>query len=319
MHTKILASVMNKGIMSRPRTPPFFTVVIPTYNRLEYLREAVASVLQQTYQNFELIVVDDNPDETARPVVKTFVDERLFYVKNDHNRGGAGTRNAGIFRSRGEWVAFLDDDDIWLPEKLERQYQKILELDKDVGLIYSGNTKFDAKTLQTVGTFIPTHEGWLYQQLLYKNVIGGLFSVAIRRDILDRLGGLDERFPALQDLELYTRVAKQYKVAFIAEPLVRVRTGSAGRITTNYHSKLVGSQLFWEKFKDDIAKSKLLKHRAASRVFKFAFASGDTRAVLACAPWVLTGLLIDRRNFGSVLRFMATMSFDRLMRFRRSL
>ena len=293
---------------------PFFTVVIPTYNRPDYLREAISSVLNQTFEHFEIIVVDDNAEEPARPVVESFKDNRLHYCKNDHQKGGAGTRNAGIFRSKGEWIAFLDDDDLWLPEKLERQYQKIRETDNDVGLVYTGHTRFDPETYQPKQTFVPKHEGWLYQQLLYENVIGGLYSVVIRRDILERVEGLDERFPALQDADLYVRVAKLCKVAFVEEPLVQVRDSKLGRITTNYNSKLQGNQLFWEKYRADLSQDKRLTHRAASRVFMFAVPEGNLRALAASTPWTLAGLILDRKNIIRVARFVVRVGMTKLTR-----
>ncbi len=292
---------------------PFFSVVIPTYNRAELLAQAVQSVLNQTFNNFELIVVDDSPDGTARSVIEAFVDKRISYVKNNRGKGGAGTRNAGIFRSQGEWVAFLDDDDLWLPEKLERQYQKIQASDKEVGLVYSGHVKFESDSCYITGTFVPRHEGWLYEQLLYKNVIGGLYSVVIRRDVLEKLEGLDERFPALQDADLYVRIAKTHKITFVKDPLVRVRN-SGTRITTNYASKLRGNQLFWEKFETDLKKNKRLTHRAASRVFMFAFAQGNLRALVASAPWTFAGLIFDWQNLSYVLRFVMKAGINKLTR-----
>lgn len=292
-------------------TSPFFSVVIPTYNRPEYLREAIQSVVSQTFADFELIVVDDSPEETARPVIESFADVRLSYVTNDHSSGGAGTRNAGIERARGTWVAFLDDDDLWLPQKLERQAEKIAGSDDQVALVYTGHTTFRQGSGRTF-TFIPSKEGWIHEDLLAWNVINGFYSVAVRRDVLAKLGGLDERFPAMQDAELYVRVAKEHKVAFVADPLVRVRDSEGGRITTNYTNKLRGSQLFWEKFQTDISKSFYLRHRAAARVFMFAFVKGDLRELLRSTPLTLAGLFLDRKSFLYVSRFVARVSLDRL-------
>lgn len=288
-------------------SPPFFTVIIPTYNRPEYLRQAIQSVLDQTFEDFELLVIDDSPEETACPVAKGFKDERLKYLRNDQKSGGAGTRNAGITRAQGQWVAFLDDDDLWLPAKLERQAEQIENTDNDVALVYTGHTTFSSESEQT-HSFIPEKAGWIYEDLLAWNVIKGLYSVAIKRDVLNALGGLDERFPALQDLELYVRVAKSNKVAFIKEPLVRVRNSSSGRITTNYANKLRGSQLFREKFKDDINESLRLKHRAAARVFMFAFAEGKVREMFKSAPLTLVGLVRDLKSVKEVMRFVVRVS-----------
>lgn len=108
------------------------TVITPTYNRAEYLGKAIDSVLGQTYQDLELIIVDDNkPDSEARKATETVIsnyrDPRIRYIQNPKNMGGAATRNVGIFQAKGEYTAFLDDDDMYLPDRLEVQYKQMVE------------------------------------------------------------------------------------------------------------------------------------------------------------------------------------------------
>ena len=146
---------------------PFFTVVIPTYNRAELLKEAIQSVFDQTFENFELIVIDDHSTDKTKDVVSSFHDSRIKYILNDHAKGGAGTRNAGIFRAKGEWIAFLDDDDIWLPKKLELQYKKIQEIDCTVGLIYTGYAVYDFDKKREILVAIPKKDGSIQNDLLY--------------------------------------------------------------------------------------------------------------------------------------------------------
>ena len=124
-------------------TSYFFTVIIPTYNRATLVKEAIQSVLDQTFDNFELIIVDDHSTDNTKDVVQSYSDKRICYVLNDHIKGAAGARNAGLSRSGGKWVAFLDSDDVWLPKKLELVYEKIKEVDTDVGLIYTGFADYD--------------------------------------------------------------------------------------------------------------------------------------------------------------------------------
>ena len=102
---------------------PFFTVVIPTHNRSLLLKRAVESVLSQTFEDFELIVIDDHSTDDTASVVKSFTDHRMRYLTNQRTKGACGARNTGIFSAKGKWVAFLDDDDVWLPEKLKCQYE----------------------------------------------------------------------------------------------------------------------------------------------------------------------------------------------------
>ncbi len=104
----------------------FFTVIIPTYNRLELLKDAIQSVIDQTFSDFELIIVDDQSTDNTKEMVCSFCDERIKYFLNDHVKGPGGARNSGIFRAKGEWIAFLDSDDIWLPKKLDLIHEKII-------------------------------------------------------------------------------------------------------------------------------------------------------------------------------------------------
>ena len=93
---------------------PFFTVIIPTYNRATLVKEAIQSVLDQTFDNFELIIVDDHSTDNTIDVVQSYSDKRIYRILNDHKKGPGGARNAGIHKAKGKWIAFLDSDDFWL-------------------------------------------------------------------------------------------------------------------------------------------------------------------------------------------------------------
>src|SRR4030043_1639450 len=159
---------------------PFFTVVIPTYNRSAFLKEALQSVLDQTFQDFEVLVIDDHSTDNTKEVVESFYDDRITYILNDRARGGAGTRNAGIFRARGEWVAFLDDDDIWLPKRLDLLFLKCRQVDEGVGLIYTGGAYYDFQKKQITSLGKTKMKGWVIYDLLCFNDIGSFSRVAIR-------------------------------------------------------------------------------------------------------------------------------------------
>jgi glycosyltransferase involved in cell wall biosynthesis len=116
------------------------TIITPTYKRHQYLKNAIDSVLAQTYADFEQIVVDDNPADSeerklTEEVMKQVTDPRVRYVQNEKNLGGAAARNVGIFMAQGEYIAFLDDDDMYLPDRLEIQYKKMVENGWDVSVM----------------------------------------------------------------------------------------------------------------------------------------------------------------------------------------
>src|SRR5690348_13147078 len=99
------------------------SVIIPTHNRSDFLRNAITSVLNQTYQDFEIIVVDDGSTDNTSEVVANFSDERITFIRHDTNKGGSAARNTGILASKCDYIAFLDDDDEWLPDKLRKQME----------------------------------------------------------------------------------------------------------------------------------------------------------------------------------------------------
>lgn len=285
-----------------PVNPPFFSVVIPTHNRAEMLREAMRSVLGQSFQAFEMLVVDDYSTDSTREVVRSFNDGRVVYIRNDRGCGGAGTRNAGIFRARGKWVAFLDDDDIWLPEKLAVLHKKIIEGDGSAGLIYTGAVSYDFEKKRELQPRIPEKEGRLDHELLLGNCIGSFSTVAIRTDLLMHVGGLDEDFTALQDRELYTRVARLTSVAFVRTVLSYIRVKNSDRITFAPRKKLESSLRYWKKYSSLIDHDPKLRHRAASRVFLFALRDGDLKEAVKALPWTSAGLVVDTPNASHTLR-----------------
>jgi len=275
---------------------PFFTVIIPTYNRAEMLREAIQSVIDQTFPNFEVIVIDDHSTDHTKSVVASFRDNRIKYITNDHTRGGAGTRNAGIFRAKGNWIGFLDDDDLWARNKLELHYKKIVKLDEDVGLVYSGRARFNTNTKRELSVTLPEKEGRIQQELLYHNWIGSFSNVTIRSDILKKVGGLDERFKSSQDMELYVRIAAICKITYVKEILSYYRVSNHDKISRNLETKLMSAVLFWEKYEKLINKSLRLQSRAAIRVFIAAFKQKDTKHIIKTLPLTLVGLFFDIKN-----------------------
>jgi glycosyltransferase involved in cell wall biosynthesis len=117
---------------------PTVSVIIPTYNRAHLIGRAIQSVLKQTYQDFEVIVVDDGSIDNTEEVVKKIQENRVYYYKHDKNKGGSAARNTGISLAKGEYIAFQDSDDEWLPEKLEKQIGVFNNQTKNVGVVYTG-------------------------------------------------------------------------------------------------------------------------------------------------------------------------------------
>src|SRR6266481_7201740 len=134
---------------------PKVSVIIPTHNRAEFLRSAITSVLNQTYQNFEIIVVDDASTDKTREIITSFDDQRIKYIRHEVNKGDAGSRNTGILNSSSDYLAFLDDDDQWLPEKLQTQMDLLINSATDVGGVFTGTLRIDGATGKISETRIP--------------------------------------------------------------------------------------------------------------------------------------------------------------------
>jgi glycosyltransferase involved in cell wall biosynthesis len=201
--------------------PPLVSVVIPAYNA-SYLDDAIASVCAQTYQSYELIVVDDGTSGTS---IKDICDRysQVRYIRQE-NSGPSVARNHGIREARGELIAFLDDDDIWLPEKLQKQVNFFEALsDKDeVGLVYTGQYMFDGNTLH--GAKVDTANGMVYPYLLFGQFIGTCSSVLIPKKVFDEVGDFTKSLICAQDFELFLRIARSKPVYSIDEPLIKYRT-----------------------------------------------------------------------------------------------
>jgi len=202
------------------------SVIIPAYNNARYLREAIDSALGQTCPALEVIVVDDgSKDET--PALLAAYGDRIRAFRQE-NAGVAAARNFGVSQARGEYVAFLDADDIWDPRKLELQIAKF-ENEPELGLVHCALESFgDDGSIIT--PFLGGMEGWVAAELLrFETVIAGPGSTSmIPKRIFDEIGGFDHRLPPSEDWDLTYRIATKYRVGYVPEILLRYRIHGAG-------------------------------------------------------------------------------------------
>jgi len=188
------------------------------------LTEAIDSALNQTFKDFELIIVDNYSSDNTESVVKSYDDRRIRYFKNQNNGFVSVNRNYGIQKSRGEYIAFLDDDDLWLPEKLEKQVE-LLDSNEDLGLVYSSSHVIDSNGNLIKHTYfrgIKPRRGTIFNELLVSNFIPQL-TVLVRREALSRVGVFDLKYRIAQDYDLWLRIAEYYPIGFIEEPLAKYR------------------------------------------------------------------------------------------------
>jgi len=202
------------------------SVIIPTYNRADYIVETIKSVLCQTYQKFEIIIVDDGSTDNTGDLIKLINDPRLKYIYQSNSGLPASPRNNGIKAAKGDFIAFLDSDDLWLPEKLEKQVE-ILVKNNDIGLVYC-NAEYFGSDYKGNSTIVKEgYTGDVFEKLIEKNFVPAL-SVMCRREVFSIAGLFDEskKLRAVEDYELWMRIAKYFKLHYVNQVLCRYRLHS---------------------------------------------------------------------------------------------
>jgi glycosyltransferase involved in cell wall biosynthesis len=226
--------------------PPKVSVVIPVLNRPVAVRRAIESVLGQTFQNFEIIVVDDGSTDDTAESVSSFQDPRIRLIRHDRKRGGSAARNTGIRSSSAPYVAFLDSDDEWLAAKLERQLQVFERSGDNLALVYTGTERVYADG--TIRRNAARRYADLATRLLTQNVVGETSVGMVRKSAVDAVGGFDETLPSAQDLDLWLRLSERFRADIVPEALVRIAKGNdRGRISNNVVGSIRGCELFCEK------------------------------------------------------------------------
>ena len=197
------------------------SIIIPTYNRADKLKRAVDSALAQDYSNFEVIVVDDNnPGTEGRLTTSVTMEEyignpKVQYIQHPCNKNGSAARNTGYRASKGEYLAFLDDDDEYLPNKIREQVNCLENRDSSWGACYC---RYIRKTNsgKLVSRSNETKEGYVSFDELCRNFWhGGGTGPMIRRSVYEEVGGFDETFQRNQDYEFMLKITKRYKLAFV--------------------------------------------------------------------------------------------------------
>ncbi|NQT04137.1 MAG: glycosyltransferase [Planctomycetes bacterium] len=229
---------------------PLVSVVIPTYNRENLVGRAIKSVLSQTFEDFELIVVDDASLDNTEEVIKRFQDSRIKYVQHQKNMGAPATRNTGIRMAKGAYIGLLDDDDEWLPTKLDKQVNRFKESSGRTGVVYSGFEVRDQNG-RIVQTTFPALRGNLYMRLLKRNMIGG--SSMIKSECFEKVGLFDRSLKSCQDWDMWLRISEYYEFDFVPEILSTIHL-HGDQISSKYSSMIPGRTRMIQKHMDEFRK-----------------------------------------------------------------
>lgn len=239
------------------------SIIVPTYNRAHIIGRSVESVLAQTYADFELVLVDDGSTDETKELIESYQDERICYYYAGQNQGVSAARNYGIEKARYDYIAFQDSDDIWHPNKLEKQMQALLQAGADEGFVYHkiqylfGENRFAIIPNEEVPMAQKT--GDIFAQMLYDNLVPCPSILATRQCVLSTQG-FDTQMKALEDYDFALKMAKNYKGIFLDEVLLDASYSATG-VSGNVVNYLLGSCLLIQKYKADYLATNTLNHR----------------------------------------------------------
>lgn len=287
-------------------TNPLVSVVLPTHNRAEFIGCAIKSVLCQTEKNIELIVVDDASTDETPAVLNQFsrIDSRIKILRNSKPLGGGGARNVGIAASTGTWVAFLDDDDVWMENKLRAQLKKLAAHPPAVACSCS----YEQYTSTGRMKVVRTPSNITLQQLLRLNYLGGASMCMASRSVLLRIGGFDAKFRSGQDWDLWVRLRYEGLIAVCSEPLMKYQNHNAIRISNNMDAQYLGARRFYFKHRQAMNDS-LRRYRVSYSCF---IMSRQTKRRLT-TRFIYLILSLVHSDFGSGWSYVRS-SLPRLIR-----
>ena len=236
--------------MEHTTSEKLISVIIPAHNTAQYIARAIRSVLAQTYRNFEIIVVDDCSSDNLAEVVAQFNDQRINYIRHEINRGASTARNTGLKIAKGEYVAFLDSDDEWFADKLQKQVDVFNKSHLNTGLVYTGLRWIQESDKTVIQEKIPNHRGNIHQDLLNGSCIESLSTPLIKTVVAREAGDFDESLPARQDWDFWIRISEKSTIDFVPEVLVNYFI-HPNSISSSIINKIKGTELVLEKYHDD--------------------------------------------------------------------
>lgn len=251
--------------MTSQQTP--ISVVIPTYNRADLILEAVESVLAQTYPVLETIVVDDGSTDDTRQRLATWVKQGKLRYIHQAKVGVSAARNRGVQEAKGELIAFLDSDDLFVPDKLEQQ-MAVFARDPDLGFVHCGFSKFDEHGQDLGYRDTSRYQGWIYPWMLLEwSTLMAMPCMLVRKDVFNEVGGFDEGMTWAEDLDLWRRIGQRYRVGVVPRSLVKVRVHSTST-TFSKAASVDGFHRYLEKaFADDPKLDTAFRNQAYARMY----------------------------------------------------
>lgn len=244
---------------------PLVSVIIPAYNRKHTLKRCIDSVLQQTYRNFEIIIVDDcSTDGTMEFVEAEYgavTQINIVYVRNDCNLGASVSRNVGVSYANGEYIAFHDSDDEWYCDKLEKQMNHFAKCNENVGAVYSllYINGPDSGVYPPENVNLMYKSGYIFYNLLLTPLIG-MITLVVRKSVFLEAGGFNENLNSLEDYELTIRIAKKYGIMLVDEALA-VAYESEDSVGKRNQDKIITQCYIMDLYREELSLSGLKRQK----------------------------------------------------------
>ena len=238
------------------------SIVIPTRNRPDLLARALTSAVHQTYPRLEIIVVNDDSSMDVAPTIERFHDDRIRLLRHEGSKGCPAARNMGIVHAQGRYIAFLDDDDEWTPDKIAAQMSDLAEKEQRYKVSYCLREICHEESKKATRVHTQGWDGDHLDQLIAGAIRPPPSCFLVARECLEQVGGFREDLRNLEDRELWIRLAQYYEFAFVDRFLVRMHVGHGIRMSDNKEARLEAYSIIYEAHK------KLLwKHRSSLSEF----------------------------------------------------
>jgi glycosyltransferase involved in cell wall biosynthesis len=264
---------------------PAVSIIIPTFNREKFVFAAIRSVLDQSFSDFEVLVIDDGSTDRTADIVRSFNSDKVRYVYQA-NHGRSNARNHALRLARGHYIAFLDSDDLYMPGKLGLQVE-YLDAHPDVGMVYTSALCIDDSGSPISYSYDAKVSGWIYEDIaFFRPVTITLPTVMARREVFDKVGGFDEKMERFEDTDMWRRIAKCFVIGAIPTPTCLLRTHEGNALEGQNPKKIEAAVSYYidKVFAEDTSISRsFLYKRAADLCFFYA------KALLTMPTAAVTG------------------------------
>jgi len=268
---------------------PEVSVIIPTYNRADKIFSTITSVIKQTFTDIEIIIVNDGEDDkSVQDVIDKFDDKRIRLLRNQRKKGSNGARNTGLENANGKYIAFLDDDDSWYPDKIQKQIIKFNESSKKVRFVYSG---FEIESIEKPGfsrKIFPPKKGYVANEIISGNFVGSPTPL-IDISVFAETGPYDENLQSSQDWELWIRISEITEFEYVDEVLAKYVI-HGNQISTDLNKKIISFDYIMKKHSNLYKKN---KKAFASIYKKTAVLSLMNGRIKNCRERIIKALAID--------------------------